>query len=66
MNDEVYVEHFNAVASSSSIPIIIYNVPFFTGIDISTSVLEKLVSHPNIIGIKESSGNPFMSLCVCK
>jgi len=57
MNDEVIVDHFYRVANSSQIPIIIYNVPSFTYLDLSPSAIVKLSQHPNIIGIKESSGN---------
>jgi 4-hydroxy-2-oxoglutarate aldolase len=48
---------FRTVADQSKIPILIYNIPQFTGIDISSAAVAALSYHPNIIGIKESSGN---------
>ena len=51
------LKHFLTVADNSSIPIIIYNVPAFTGFDIPISAIETLAEHENIIGIKESSGD---------
>lgn len=49
--------HFEAVADSVKIPIILYNVPSRTISALSLSTVEKLSKHPNIIGIKEASGN---------
>lgn len=55
MSDEVYVDHFSTIAEHSPVPIIVYNVPKFTGVDMSTSVISKLSSHANIVGIKDST-----------
>lgn len=49
--------YFRAVADGAKIPIIIYNWPQATGIDIPAETVAKLSGHPNIIGIKESSGS---------
>ena len=49
--------YFRAVADQSKLPLIIYNWPQTTGIDISAEAVAELSHHPNIIGIKESSGN---------
>lgn len=57
MNDAALERHFRAVADGSPIPIVIYSVPQFTGIAVETALLEHLADHPNILGIKESSGN---------
>ncbi len=55
---EGMIEHFNFVAKSVSIPIIIYNIPGRTGVNLLPSTLAKIVKkNKNIIGIKESSGN---------
>ena len=51
------VEHFKAIANSVSSPIIIYNVPSRTGLNINPSTLLKLCVIPNIVGIKEASGD---------
>jgi dihydrodipicolinate synthase/N-acetylneuraminate lyase len=45
------------VADRSPLPIMIYNVPPFTGYDISAELVVELAGHPNIIGIKESGGD---------
>ncbi|MGB9627675.1 MAG: dihydrodipicolinate synthase family protein [Thermodesulfobacteriota bacterium] len=57
MKPQVLYEHFMAVADASRIEILIYNVPQFTGINLDAKWVAKLSEHPNIIGIKDSSGN---------
>jgi 4-hydroxy-2-oxoglutarate aldolase len=57
MKPQVLYDHFIAVAESSRIGILIYNVPQFTGINLDPEVVAKLSEHSNIIGIKDSSGN---------
>jgi 4-hydroxy-2-oxoglutarate aldolase len=57
MKPQILYEHFIAVAESSRIGILIYNVPQFTGINLEPELVAKLSEHPNIIGIKDSSGN---------
>jgi 4-hydroxy-2-oxoglutarate aldolase len=54
---ETYIQHYRAVADSSPIPILLYSVPQFTGITLETPEILKLAGHPNIIGIKDSSGH---------
>jgi len=49
--------YFRAVADQSKIPVLIYNFPQNTGLDISVEAVAELSHHPNIIGIKDSSGN---------
>ncbi len=49
--------HYISVADKSAIPIILYNVPVFTGIDMTAQVIIELSNHPNIIGIKDSTNN---------
>jgi 4-hydroxy-tetrahydrodipicolinate synthase len=51
------VAHFEAVADSIKIPVILYNVPSRTISALSLASIEKLAKHKNIIGIKEASGN---------
>jgi 4-hydroxy-2-oxoglutarate aldolase len=57
MKPQILYEHFIAVAESSKIGILLYNVPQFTGINMESELVAKLSEHPNIIGIKDSSGN---------
>ena len=53
--------HFLAVASSVSVPIILYNVPSRTGVDIPVDVYQQLSKIPNIAGVKEAS-NDFLKI----
>jgi 4-hydroxy-2-oxoglutarate aldolase len=48
---------FRAVADQSKIPVLIYNFPAATGIDLPAEAVAELSAHPNVAGIKESSGN---------
>ena len=54
---ETYIHHFRAVADASPIPVLLYSVPQFTGITLETPEILALAGHPNIVGIKDSSGN---------
>ncbi len=56
-NEEGMIRHFTTVADNVSAPLILYNVPGRTGCSLSVSAVERLSKHPNIIGIKEASGN---------
>jgi 4-hydroxy-tetrahydrodipicolinate synthase len=49
--------HFKAVADAINIPVILYNVPSRTITGLETETIKKLSEHPNIIGIKEATGN---------
>jgi 4-hydroxy-2-oxoglutarate aldolase len=49
--------YYRAVADQARIPVIIYNFPQATALDIPAAAVAELSHHPNIIGIKESSGN---------
>ena len=57
MTNEVLVAHYNEVADSSEIPVIIYNIPANSGIDMNAETIVKMAAHPNIIGLKDSGGN---------
>ncbi|HXX33820.1 MAG TPA: dihydrodipicolinate synthase family protein [Thermodesulfobacteriota bacterium] len=57
MKPQILYDHFVAVAESSKIGILVYNVPQFTGINLEPEWVAKLSEHSNIVGIKDSSGN---------
>ena len=50
MTEEALYEHFIKVADTSPIPVVLYSVPANTGLDLSVNVIQRLASHPNIIG----------------
>jgi len=54
---EVLVAHYRRVADESPIPVMLYSIPQFTGIALAAADVAALAEHPNIIGIKDSSGN---------
>lgn len=57
MTDRAIIHHFTTIANESDIPILLYNVPKFTHINLSAEVVRILSEHPNIIGMKDSAGN---------
>lgn len=56
-NQSGLIEHFKVIANAISIPVILYNVPSRTGVSISIDALKELAKIPNIVAIKEASGN---------
>jgi 4-hydroxy-tetrahydrodipicolinate synthase len=54
--DELY-RHFQAIAESTSLPVLVYNNPDRTGINMSANFIERLAAIPNIVGAKDSSGD---------
>ncbi len=57
MTVEALIKHFLTIAEASPIPVVLYNMPAYTGVDLATDTILSLAEHPNIIGLKESSGN---------
>lgn len=51
------VKHFSAIADAVNIPIVLYNVPSRTGVNIGIDAYKELAKHPNITAVKEASGN---------
>ena len=51
------IKHYLAIADSISLPIIMYNVPGRTGVNMTAATLGELAKHPNIAAMKEASGN---------
>lgn len=60
------IKHFEMIAEASSCPIVLYNVPSRTGMNIPIPAYEVLCKHPNIVGVKEASGNMDYTNEVCK
>ena len=54
---EGLVQHYRAIADSTPLPIVVYNVPGRTGVNIDVATLVRLAAIPTIIGVKEASGN---------
>ena len=54
---DLLITHYRRVADESPIPVLLYSVPQFTGITLEAPEVALLAQHPNIIGIKESSGH---------
>lgn len=57
MTAAAMLTYYRAVADRSPLPVLLYTVPPFTAYDLPLEVIVELAGHPNIIGIKESSGN---------
>ena len=51
------VMHFTAIADAVNIPIVLYNIPGRTGVNMDVATVKKLAEHKNIVAIKEASGN---------
>jgi 4-hydroxy-tetrahydrodipicolinate synthase len=56
-SQEGIVQHFTAIANASPVPVILYNVPGRTSSNLTAETTLRLAEHPNIIGVKEASGN---------
>jgi 4-hydroxy-2-oxoglutarate aldolase len=57
MTSDAYMAHYTAVADASPVPVIVYNVPVFTAISLQSNLVVELAKHPNIRGMKDSSGD---------
>ena len=57
MKSATLVNHYRVIADASPLPVIVYNMPAATGLDIDANTVIQLAQHPNIVGIKDSSGN---------
>ena len=58
-------QHYRAIADSTPLPIVLYNVPGRTGLNIDVKTLVRLASIPNIVGVKEASGNVTQMCEIC-
>lgn len=57
MTTEVFVRHYTEVADASPVPVLLYNVTMFTGVNLLPEAVERLAVHPNIVGVKESGSD---------
>jgi 4-hydroxy-tetrahydrodipicolinate synthase len=59
-------QHYRVFAESTSLPIVVYNVPGRTGVNVEPATLARLSEIPNIVGVKEASGNVGQMCDVCR
>jgi 4-hydroxy-2-oxoglutarate aldolase len=57
MNDTTLAEHYLRVADAARIPILVYSVPIFTQVQVLAPLIARVAQHPNLIGMKDSSGD---------
>jgi len=57
MTQDALIIHYWAVADASTVPVIIYNMPANSGMDMDAEIIVKISAHKNIIGMKDSGGN---------
>ncbi len=57
MTPDAFVRHYTAVADATPVPVLLYNVPAVTGVNLTPDAVARLASHPNIIGVKETGSD---------
>jgi 4-hydroxy-2-oxoglutarate aldolase len=57
MSEVALVAHYTAIADASPVPVLLYNVPQFTGVVIPPAAVERLAAHANVAGLKDSAGD---------
>jgi 4-hydroxy-2-oxoglutarate aldolase len=57
MTGDVFIRHYTAVADASPVPVLLYNVTMFTGVNLPVDAAAALSTHPNIVGMKESGSD---------
>jgi 4-hydroxy-2-oxoglutarate aldolase len=57
MKEDILYKYFTDIADESSIPMMLYNMPGNTGLNLTSSLVARLAKHPNIVGIKDTAGN---------
>jgi 4-hydroxy-2-oxoglutarate aldolase len=61
MTSENFIRHYTEVADASPVPLLLYNVTMYTGVNLLPDAVEKLSEHPNIVGLKDS-GNDMLQI----
>jgi 4-hydroxy-tetrahydrodipicolinate synthase len=59
-------QHYKTIAESTALPIVVYNVPGRTGVNVEVATLARLAQLPNIVGVKEASGNVTQMCEICR
>ena len=59
-------EHYKAIATAVPLPIVVYNVPGRTGVNVDVATIVRLSAVPNIVGVKEASGNVTQMCEICR
>lgn len=62
IDGDALIDYFTAVADASPVPVILYHIPQNTGVQITPGVVAELASHPNVAGIKDSTGQPAQTI----
>jgi 4-hydroxy-2-oxoglutarate aldolase len=67
MTGDLLERHYHDVADASPVPVLLYNVTMFTGVNLPVDTVERLAEHPNIIGMKESGSDiAYIAECVTR
>lgn len=56
-DDRAVLRHYQTVAEASPVPVIVYIMTAYTGVDLASGLVAELSQHPNIVGVKDSGGN---------
>ncbi len=59
-------QHYKAIAENTPLPVIVYNVPGRTGVNVEVATLARLAEIPNVVGVKEASGNVTQMCEICR
>jgi dihydrodipicolinate synthase/N-acetylneuraminate lyase len=57
MTTDAFVRHFSEIADATPVPVLLYNVTLYTGVNLLPDAVERLAVHPNIVGMKESGSD---------
>ncbi len=66
MTGEALTKHYLAVAEAAPIPVILYNMPANTGVELTPEVVLAIAGHPNVVGMKDSGGNIVAMAEICR